>query len=166
MGNKQQRAVVTEQKLLQPIDGFNIQMVGGFVQQQQVRLPDQCACQQHPPFEPAGECRKLALRIELQACQHALHQLLSLPAVSSFQLMLYFGEPLQQCFARFRFESYGQPVIAPHQLTQFSQTRCDHIEYRTADFLRHLLGKSGNLRPLPHCHLSVIGLQVPRNQLH
>ena len=46
------------QELFQPADGQDVQMVGGLVQQQRVRLCRQGLCQQHAQLEAAGEHRE------------------------------------------------------------------------------------------------------------
>ena len=47
MGHHQHRAEVFRQKILQPADGFNVQMVRGLVQQNNVRIAEQGLSQQH-----------------------------------------------------------------------------------------------------------------------
>ena len=49
-----QRAGLADQVPLQPLDGFNIQVVGGFVQQQQIRLLQQHLAQGDPHLPAAG----------------------------------------------------------------------------------------------------------------
>ena len=50
--DENQRPAVTHQELFQPRDRFDVQVVGRLVQQQQVRLTDQCLSQQHAAFHP------------------------------------------------------------------------------------------------------------------
>ena len=53
MGNDDHGAVARIQRLLQPADGVDIQVVGRFVEQQNIRVRKQRLCQQHTQF-PAG----------------------------------------------------------------------------------------------------------------
>jgi hypothetical protein len=50
VGDQDQGAAPLEQDILQPVDGPHVQMVGGFVQQQDVRLCHQGSGQQHLPL--------------------------------------------------------------------------------------------------------------------
>ena len=46
MRNEHHGALVVGEKSLEPLNGFNVQVVGGLVQQQEIRLPHKCAGQQ------------------------------------------------------------------------------------------------------------------------
>ena len=61
MGDKDKATAPAQQKLLQPIDSTDIQVVGRFIKQQQVRLLHQRPTQQDPPLESPGEIGKLLL---------------------------------------------------------------------------------------------------------
>ncbi len=47
MGDEQHGTVETGKRLFQPGNGTDIQVVGGLVEQQQIRLGHQCLGQQH-----------------------------------------------------------------------------------------------------------------------
>ena len=53
MADEKQCAGKFSGEFLEPRDRFNIEMIGGFVQQQQVGLADQCAGKKHPALLPA-----------------------------------------------------------------------------------------------------------------
>jgi hypothetical protein len=72
----------------QPLDGFQIEMVGRLVQQQHVRLADQRPAQQHPPPPAAGQFGEWRVSRQLQAADHGFDPLLPAPAVARFQFML------------------------------------------------------------------------------
>ncbi len=55
VADEQQRAAEFQQQLFQPLDGVDVQMVGGLVEQQQLGLHHQRARQQHAPAPAAGE---------------------------------------------------------------------------------------------------------------
>ena len=61
MGDGHHCAFVVVQEALQPGHGFGIQVVGGFVQQQHVRLFQQQAAQGHPAALTAGEMLDLGI---------------------------------------------------------------------------------------------------------
>jgi hypothetical protein len=49
VADEQQRAAKVLHHLFEPGDGIDVQMIGRLVQQQQIRLGDQCAAQHHAP---------------------------------------------------------------------------------------------------------------------
>ncbi len=82
VGHKQAGSDVPGQKLLQPEDGVDIQVVGGLVQEQDVGVADQGPGQQHPPLGAAGKGCKLRLALQLQPVQDPLHLLFVLPLLA------------------------------------------------------------------------------------
>ena len=55
MAHHKDQALAVHQKVLQPLDGLNVQMVGGLVQQNDVRLSKQRLGQQHLYLFLSGE---------------------------------------------------------------------------------------------------------------
>ena len=70
MGDKEKGPAGAQQVVLQPGDGFQIQMVGGLVEQHQVGLAHQRLGQQYATARPARQRFKVGLRIQLQARDH------------------------------------------------------------------------------------------------
>ena len=54
-------AVVADEEILQPVDGFKIEIVGGLVQQQGLGLPEERLAQQHADLLPALQLAHLAV---------------------------------------------------------------------------------------------------------
>jgi hypothetical protein len=67
VADEQQRPGELGHVVLQPGDGLDVEVIGGFVQQQDVRLAHQGACQQHPPAPAAGQRVKAGLAVQPQA---------------------------------------------------------------------------------------------------
>ena len=67
MRDEQKRPGPTHQEFFQPVDRVDIQVIGGFIQQEQVRIPDQAAPQQHPPLQPGGKNIEFRPGIQAQA---------------------------------------------------------------------------------------------------
>ena len=61
VGDGDQRAVVADEEVLQPEDGVEVEVVGGLVQQQRLRLAEQRLGQQHAHLLPALQLAHLAL---------------------------------------------------------------------------------------------------------
>ena len=51
MGHGNDHAGEVQQEILQPVDGLNIQVIGGLVQHNDLRVAEQCLCQQHLHFQ-------------------------------------------------------------------------------------------------------------------
>ena len=64
-------------------------MVGGLIQQQNVRLRYQSLGQGHAFFGSAGECAHHSLGVQVQAVQGFAHALLPVPAVQRLNLALH-----------------------------------------------------------------------------
>ena len=96
VGDEQQRTAELDQKLLQPADGLDVEVVGGLVEQQQVGLGDQRPRQQHPALEAAGQLRELGIRVQPQARQHRLDAVGVAPAASRLEPVLDARQPFQR----------------------------------------------------------------------
>jgi hypothetical protein len=144
MGDEQQRATETEQEFLQPGDGIDVQVVGGLVQQQQVRLVHQGARQQHPALEPAGQVIEGQVGVQLQPRQHGLDPLLQLPAVAAFQFMLGAFQ-LIEVGAASRPSATAQAggMVAVQQRRHVAKAAGDDIE-QAAGRPGHILGQAGD----------------------
>ena len=99
MGDKEECTGTGQQKFLQPGYGFNIQMVGWFVQEQQVRIADQGPGQQHPSLHAAGQLGKISICFKLQTGKYCFNLLPHLPDTGGFHLMLNICQFGQQGFA-------------------------------------------------------------------
>ena len=58
MGDEEQRAVPPQQEFLEPRDPVDVQVVGGLVEKQQVRVAHQGAGEQHPSRHSSREARE------------------------------------------------------------------------------------------------------------
>ncbi len=73
VGHHRQRALKAEEKIFQPGDGFQIEVVGRLVQQEHVRFGGQGPGQQHAALHPGGEHGQLGLGVQVHAAEHLLH---------------------------------------------------------------------------------------------
>src|SRR5258706_3600957 len=81
VADEQQCAVEVQHHVFEPRDGFDIQMIGRFIQQQEVGLRDQCAAQHHPAPPAARQGANRRAAIELQARNDLIHLQFGLPIV-------------------------------------------------------------------------------------
>src|SRR5450755_1255198 len=61
VGDHDQHAFILVQEILQPVDGIEIEVVGGFVEQQRLRMSEQSLRQEDADFLSAWQLRHLAL---------------------------------------------------------------------------------------------------------
>ncbi len=73
VADEHQRQGCAEQEFLQPGDACKIEVVGGFVQQQQVGLADQRAGQQHAPLHAPGQPGEFAPGRQAHAREQGIH---------------------------------------------------------------------------------------------
>ena len=77
--DKKQTHRVPEQKILQPEDGSEVQMVRRLIEQEQIRLPGQRPGQQHAAFQSAGKRGERGLGRQLHFGQQILQPHIDLP---------------------------------------------------------------------------------------
>ena len=81
------------QAILQPANGFGVEMVRGLVEQQQVGLRGQCAAERDAAFLAAGKCRDQRVhRSHAQRVSLGLDARLEIPAVGVFDMVEDFAE--------------------------------------------------------------------------
>ena len=94
MGYDNDGTFIFRQKILQPADGMDVQMVGGLVQQHDIRLAEQCLCQQNLHLFRIGTVFHSTIQdiicLESQTLQQAACFGICIPAVqiSKFRFQL------------------------------------------------------------------------------
>ncbi len=127
MGDKEQGGRKAQEELFQPVDGLDVQMVGGLVQEQQIRFADQSPGKKNPSFESAGKGRELLVRRELQPGKDRVHPLLGLPAVCGIQGMLGLFQFGQDRLGVIGLELVAHRMVAGNQGEHFAQARSHHL---------------------------------------
>ena len=79
MRNKNNGAFEHLQETFQPVDSFNIEVVGRFIEQQHARPADQRAAEGRFTQPAAGQRGKLGVRIQIQLFQHFINAAIQLP---------------------------------------------------------------------------------------
>ena len=123
VGHEQHRALVFDQRVFEPGDRFDIEMVGRLVQNQQLRLADQ-RTRQGNAFFHAARCRADAcLRCQAQTLQHHFDAMRGAPGVRQgervfeFTLALHAGLVMQA--------AGDQGFVLVDQRVLFGQARSD-----------------------------------------
>ena len=157
--NHQQRAGITQQPLLQPDDGIQIQVIGGFVEQQQLRTTHECArqIQPHPPATGKLRDRSFDLRVVESQSVHELRR--AGPCCIS-------PDPMQ-IFMKFGNARAVVCLFCGSQCTfQMAQLRVavEHVLNRQLIGGRRLLGNVGNHQPRLDLQIAGILVQFAQQQ--
>ena len=160
MGDEQQTAFPLQQGFLQPIDGFDIEVVGRFVEQKNIRLRHQSAGQQDPPLHAAGKGGEIQLGIQTHALQCGTDLLLQIPAAGGLDAPLHFGQRIA-----IEFSGMAEMVVKRQIIAQSAQPGGDHIENRTVQAVRDFLLEPCDFKTFFTHDTAVIGLQLAGDEL-
>ena len=80
MGYEEYGAAELKEKFLKPADRFDIEMVRGLIEKQEVRLVHERPRKKDPSFVAAGEPVRSCIRVQPEAGKDRLDPLLYLPA--------------------------------------------------------------------------------------
>src|SRR5690606_22902833 len=161
VGDEQHGAAEILESLFQPGDGTDIQVVGGLVEQQQIRLGHQRLRPQHTTAPATGKLGQGLVGWQLQAAEGAVDQLLQAPAIFGFQLLLHMHQLLEVVIA---VDVLRQVVIARQQLANPGQPLGDHVEHGTLVGAWQLLRQLADLQSRSAPDLAVIRHLVALDQ--
>ncbi|MNH01782.1 hypothetical protein D3C79_610060 [compost metagenome] len=161
VGDEQHRAVEAAQGLFEPGDGTDVQVVGRFVEQQQVGFRHQRLGQQHAAAPATGQLGQGLVGRQLQAAEGAFHHLLQAPAVTGFQLVLDVHEFFQVFIA---LDVQAQVVELRQQLAHAIQACGHHIEHRALVGHRQLLRQLADLQGRGTPDFAVVALLLALDQ--
>ena len=170
-GHEQRALELAHQPLLQPDNGFHVQMVGRLVQQQDVRVDGEDAGQgdAHLPAAAEGLHRKMpAVAADAQPGQHRLGPVLQVIAAPVLELLggvaVAFQEGLE--FVVRHGRGHGRFHL-PDLLAQGGDLAGgghDLGQGRSAGHLAHLLGKIADHRASGAGNLALVRLLLPGDQ--
>ncbi len=159
VGDEHEAAGEGLEEAFQPVDRLNVQVVGGFVQQQDVGSAHQRLRQQHAPLHAAGQRREIGVPGQLQPFQHLLHAAVQVPAVARLDA------GLRRRHRRHVADVHGV-MVAGQQRAEVAQAFGYHVEHAALHVLRHLLRHPRDHHPGLHAHLAVVGLELTGHQPH
>ncbi|MNE03228.1 hypothetical protein D3C80_957230 [compost metagenome] len=161
--DEQHGALEILQRLFKPGDGTDVQVVGRFVEQQQVRLGHQGLGQQDATTPAAGQLGEGLVGRQLQAAQGAVDQLLQTPAIAGFEVVLDVHQLVQIGIGD---DVLAQVVILGEQRTDTVQAFGHHVEHCPLVGHRQFLRQFADLEPGCAPNGAVIGLLVALDELH
>ena len=157
--DEQQRAAIAQQKILQPADGVDVEVVGRLVQEQEVRAADHGLGQEHAAFHAGGKGRHVGVRLEAHPRDDGFDLLVHVPAAVGFQGVLDAAQLRLKVVAFLAGQPARQVMILGQQFRLGAETPRDLVEDRAVQVLRHLLGKHRGPQALLPDDLAAIGLQ-------
>ncbi len=160
VGDEQHGAVEGGQLLLEPGNGVEVQVVGGLVEQQQVRLGHQRPGQRHAPPPAPGERSHLGVLGQPQAGQHHVDALVEGPAVDRLEARLQLGHA-----AHVGLVLVDQVVVLGEQLARLGQALGHHVEDGLAGGLGEILGEHADLQTRSAPDAAAVGQDLGGDQL-
>ncbi len=144
----QQRAGVALEELLQPDDGFDVEVVGGLVHQQNIGTAEQDARQRDAHLPAAGERADIAIDLvvlEAEPVQHFARLRLQRVAAEMLVLLLHFAETFEDAVHVAGllgiFHGVLQALEFVVQIADAAAAGDGFVEHRTARHLFHVLAK-------------------------
>ena len=132
-------AGIFEQPRFEPRDRVDVEMVGRLVEDEDVRLGDERARQQHAPAPAAGQRVDGHVARQAEAIEHHLDALLHPPAVPFVELVLQPAEALEGRGRGVVRDVVRRVVIGGDHLAQRAEALGDDVEHRLRGRERHVL---------------------------
>ena len=165
VGHEEQAAAPVEEKFLEPGDGFQVEMIGGLVEQQKIGPAGQRPGQEHPPLEPPGESVEVRLGIQAQARDHFRNTPLHFPGAGGFHGRLDRFEFAQGGRLGILRQGRAQRMVALEQRGGGFQAVGHHVEDAAAAGLGHRLIQPGHFQARSAAHLAFVGRQLAGDDL-
>jgi len=161
--DEQHGALEILQGFFKPGNRTDVQVVGWFVEQQQVRLGNQGLRQQDATTPAAGQFGEGLVGRQLQTAQGAVDQLLQAPAVTGFEVVLDVHQLVQVGIGN---DVLAQVMVLREQFANTVQAFGDHVEHGPLVGHRQFLRQFADLEARCAPDGAVIGLLIALDQLH
>ena len=164
VGDGDHRAVERANVLLQPLGSVEVQVVGGLVQQQDVRVLQDEAAQVHPGLLPAGEAVEKLLPLGVrngQAVCDLVHRHVRVVAAEGLEPLAEGAVPLQN--RRVALPGGHPGLQGPHLLRQALQpgeSGAQHVLHRVAGGIDGDLGDQAHPSALAHHDGALVIVQL------
>ena len=162
MADHDDEALAVHDEVLQPLDGLDIQVVGGLVQEDDVRLSEEGLGQQHLHLLLGGEGAHLAVQNvigEAKALDQAGDVALSLPAAHLGEFRLQLAGPDAVGVGEVLLLVQG--VLLLHDVVEVLVAQDDGIQHGVGVVLEVVLLQNAHAVVLGDHHLAGGGLQIP-----
>ena len=157
--NHQQRAARRGQILLQPLGHLGIEVVGRLVQNQQIALAQQYACQRNTLQLTARKCaHSLTEIVNAQTRKYLFHTLFAVPKSACVHLRHRLLQPLARGIGNRSLVGGNHTCV----ITIRTQTR---LQNRQRGIERRILFEVGHTQITTRCDRALVGRVAPRNQV-
>ena len=169
MGDHQHRAPEAPDILLQPLRGVEVQVVGGLVQQQDVRVLQNQAAQVHPGLFAPGQAVEQLLALLVgngQAIGNFVHRHVGVIAAEHLEFFTE-GAVSPQCggVGVALRHSGGEPLHLLRQFLQAGEGGAQHILHRIPGGVYGNLGDEAQTAALTDGDLALVIIQLSRQYL-
>ena len=137
MRDEDQRAAVIREKVLEPGDGVDVEMIGRLVEQQHIGFGDQRACQQHPPPPTARQGIDPRLGRQIETRQDQFDLVLAMPVfelVGARRIQAFGDDVVDRSRRGQRYvldeTSHLQAGLSPQRAGVWRQLAGQHLEQR------------------------------------
>ncbi len=166
MGNKDDAAAEGFQEGLQPVNGFDIEMVGRFVQQQHARVAHQRAAQRRFTQPAARQRRQLGIRLQADLLQHVVDTALQLPQIVVIQNGLQTSHLIKVFLAGIEHYRMRNGMVGLEVFGLFFHPFRHKVIYRAGNIARRVLLQTRHHQVLFKDDATVIQRLLPVNDLH
>ncbi len=155
MGDQHHAALESDQQLLEPGDRVQVQVVGGFVEQQHLGHGHQRLRQGDTLLHAAGQAADVARAVQMQLRQRGVHTLLPVPGI----------EGLDARLQRIQIVVRRMQLVARAQRTSFSHAFADDVEDAVRRLEQRFLRHVADAQALRHLQQPVVELLLPGQHL-
>ena len=139
-------------------------MIGGLVEEEQLRIADQRPGEEHPPLQAGGEGVGIGVGRELEAIDHGAHPVLQVPASGRHDRRLQRLE--HRRVAPPGGHRGALPVVLGDPRPGLAETAGHLVVDARRQPLRHALGQPRHAQPGGTRHLALVGLQLAGDEPH
>ena len=166
MGHEHERLFILQQEILEPEDGADIQVVGGLVQEQEVRIVHQGPGQKNPPLHPRRQKPELGILIQSSPCDHRFHSLVIMPGAGCLYLVLDPFELSQQAVIAAPGDLQGKVVVFSEQFQMLPAAGGHDVIDRSRQVVGDILGQHGDPDLAALNDLACVRNDLAGQQLH
>ncbi len=139
MGNKDDAAGEVLQERFQPVDGFDIEVVGWLIQHQDARVTHQRTTQCRFTQPAARERRQLGIGLQTNLLQHVMDAALQLPQILMVENALQTRHLIEVFIAGIFHHHMGNGVIGFQMLSLLFNALGHEVIHRTGNIARRIL---------------------------
>jgi hypothetical protein len=149
VGHHHQRTRERVERLFQPLDRIDVEVVGRLVEQQQIRFGHECSRKRHSFAQTARQSPDRGLRVESESRQRRIDPRFRTPSVAGLEGGLQFGQVRERGVGVYSSVAKvsGSMVVVHDRVAHRSQPIGDGFEHCRVSRKRRFLQDTRNLEP-------------------